>query len=44
MECSNEVVLEFVDLYEQEPTKDPNYKNRNAVSDAWKEICKKVLT
>lgn len=42
MDWSNEVVLEFLDLYENEPviwcTKHPEHKNRNAINDAWKRI------
>lgn len=46
MEWSNEVVLEFLDLYAEEPiiwfSKHPNHKNRNAVQDAWKRIEEKI--
>lgn len=42
MEWSNEVVLEFLSLYEAEPIiwnpRDPNHKNRNSIHDAWKRI------
>lgn len=46
MEWSNEVVLEFLDLYENEPviwcSKHLKYKNRNEVNDAWKRIEEKI--
>lgn len=42
MEWSNEVVMEFLTLYENEPiiwhAKHPEHKNRNKVHDAWKRI------
>ncbi|KAJ8930817.1 hypothetical protein NQ314_016349 [Rhamnusium bicolor] len=46
MEWSNEVVLEFLDLYENEPViwcaKHLDHKNRNAINDAWKRIEEKI--
>ncbi|CAI6358770.1 unnamed protein product [Macrosiphum euphorbiae] len=42
MEWSNEMSLEFLKLYEQEPSiwnpKNPDHKNRNLVNDAWVRI------
>ncbi|CAH1183961.1 unnamed protein product [Phaedon cochleariae] len=46
MEWSNEVVLEFLSLYEEESSiwnpRDPNHKNRNLIHDAWKRIEEKM--
>jgi len=42
MEWSNELIIEFLHLYEQEPIiwnpKHEKHKDRNAVHDAWKRI------
>ncbi|CAG9772281.1 unnamed protein product [Ceutorhynchus assimilis] len=42
MEWTNDIVLEFLDHYENEPViwmaKHKDHKNRNAVNDAWKRI------
>ena len=42
MEWSNELVIEFLELYEGEPTiwnpEDPDHKNRYLVYDSWKII------
>lgn len=42
MEWSNDVVLEFLSIYEGDPViwnpRDPNHINRNLVHDAWKRI------
>lgn len=42
MEWSNDLVIEFLELYEKEPIiwnpRDPNHKNRNCINDAWKRI------
>lgn len=42
MEWTNDIVLEFLDFYENEPViwmaKHKDHKNRNAVNDAWKRI------
>lgn len=46
MEWSNEIVLEFLQLYELEPSiwnpKHPNYKIRDIVHDAWNRISKNL--
>lgn len=46
MEWSNEVTMEFLDLYENEPVvwnaSHPLHKNRNEVYDAWKRIQQKL--
>ncbi len=42
MEWSNEMILKFLNIYENEPmiwnASHPEHKNRNAVHDAWKRI------
>jgi hypothetical protein len=42
LEWSNELVLEFLELYQAEPTiynsKHPAYKNKMKVNDAWMRI------
>lgn len=42
MEWSNDLIVEFLELYEGEPAiwnpKDPKHKNRNLVHDSWKRI------
>jgi len=46
MEWSNELILELLDLYEQEPCiwnpKHPHYKIRNSLHDSWEYISKNL--
>jgi len=46
MEWSNELILEFLDLYEQEPCiwnpKHPHHKIRNSIHDSWENISKNL--
>ncbi|KAL4091218.1 hypothetical protein QTP88_025943 [Uroleucon formosanum] len=46
MEWSNDLILEFLELYEQEPCiwnpKHPQYKIRNTVYDSWENISKNL--
>lgn len=42
MDWSNDLVIEFLELYEKEPSiwnpSDPRHKNRNSIQDSWKTI------
>ncbi|XP_015373732.1 PREDICTED: uncharacterized protein LOC107168738 [Diuraphis noxia] len=46
MEWSNELILEFLDLYELEPCiwnpKHPQHKIRNSINDSWENISKNL--
>jgi len=46
MEWSNELILEFLDLYKQEPCiwnpKHSQHKSRNSVNDSWENISKNL--
>ncbi|XP_016664777.1 uncharacterized protein LOC107885617 [Acyrthosiphon pisum] len=46
MEWSNDLILEFLELYEQEPCiwnpKHPQHKIRNSVNDSWNNISKNL--
>lgn len=46
MDWSNDLILEFLKLYEDEPSiwnpSDPNHKLRNYVHDAWGRIQEKL--
>lgn len=46
MEWTNEAIVEFIDIYENEPvlwnTKTPEYKNRNDQLDAWSRVRSKL--
>jgi hypothetical protein len=46
MEWSNDLVIEFLELYEKEPAiwnpRDPNHKHKNYVNDSWKRIADNI--
>lgn len=48
MDWSNDLIVEFLELYEIEPvlwnTKDPKHKNRNHVNDSWQRIADNIST